>query len=115
MVLPSANATTSKSRNVSWIEKRVLSMACPCIADLEGNTCMSSLTAATSRLWGSASSLTGDSLRFPSNLPHNRGEQAASANNMDEWINMDETTGRGRVLKVSGMMNFVRQLPLRYS
>ncbi|CAM9216439.1 unnamed protein product [Ectocarpus sp. 13 AM-2016] len=51
----------------------------------------------------------------PPGFPPLRGPRATSSNNMNEWINMDATTGRGRVLNLDEMEAFVARGPHRFT
>lgn len=44
-----------------------------------------------------------------------RGPRSRSAHNMDEWVSMDASTGRGRVMTLPEMEAFVGQSPHRYT
>lgn len=45
----------------------------------------------------------------------NRGPRSSSDNNIDEWISMDATTGRGRVMSLDEMEAFAQHAPHRYT
>lgn len=51
----------------------------------------------------------------PPEYPPLRGPRASSSNNMEEWINMDASVGRGRVLSLLQMEAFVGSAPYRYT